>query len=94
MFLFPNGNRNYDEIFLCKGSRNPDSVKPIQNQWEILHLYAGILMFIAVILHLFSSKIWIVKVGTQDNKWLAYMAIGLGIAIILILALAPTTLVK
>lgn len=77
-----------------KGAGTHTVLSLSKHQWEILHLYAGILMFIAVILHLFSSKIWIVKVGTQDNKWLAYMAIGLGIAIILILALAPTTLVK
>lgn len=51
-------------------------------------------MLAAVVLHLFSSKTWIVKVGAQNKKWQAISVIGLGIIMILALALSPAELAK
>ncbi len=71
----------------------PQSVLGLtKHEWENLHLYVGVIMLVAVILHLISGRTWIVKVGAQNKKWLAAITIAMGIAIILVLVFSPTTL--
>lgn len=62
--------------------------------WEVLHLYVGIAMFVAMVIHLLTSKAWIVKVGVQNKKWLAVGMLALGVILVLALALSPTTVLK
>lgn len=71
----------------------PQSVLGLtKHDWETLHLYVGILMLVAVILHLISNRVWIVKVGAKNNRWIALLVIAIGIITVLTLTLAPTTL--
>ena len=63
-----------------------------KHDWEILHMYVGFAMLAAVILHLFSSRAWIEKVGARNKKWLALLVIALGLVMLLALALTPATL--
>ena len=63
-----------------------------KHDWETLHLYVGILMLVAVILHFISNRVWIVKVGAKNNRWIALLVIAIGIITVLTLTLAPTTL--
>ena len=94
LFLFPYWNGTYDEVLFCKRIGAQTVLNLSKHDWEILHLYVGLLMLAAVVLHLFSSKTWIVKVGAQNKKWLAISVIGLGIIMILALALSPAELAK
>lgn len=63
-----------------------------KHDWEVLHMYVGLAMLVAVILHLFSSKTWIEKVGAKNKKWLALLVLALGVIMLLVLALSPAAL--
>lgn len=93
-FCFLTGTGLMMKFSFAKGLGSQTVLNLSKHDWEILHLYVGLLMLAAVVLHLFSSKTWIVKVGAQNKKWLAISVIGLGIIMILALALSPAELAK
>lgn len=93
-FCFLTGTGLMMKFSFVKGLGPQTVLNLSKHDWEILHPYVGLLMLAAVVLHLFSSKTWIVKVGAQNKKWLAISVIGLGIIMILALALSPAELAK
>lgn len=93
-FCFLTGTGLMMKFSFVKGLGPQTVLNLTKRDWETLHLYVGILMLAAVLVHLFSSKTWIVKVGAQDRKWLAFLIVGLGFAMMLALALAPASIAK
>ncbi len=62
-----------------------------KHEWCDIHLQVGLLMFIAVLIHLIVNRLWVTKVGTK-SAWLAVIIALLGIALIAVLALSPTVI--
>lgn len=73
----------------------PQSVMGLgKGSWEVLHLWVGVLMFAAVLVHLFVNRAWIFKVGAKNKTWAAAIVIIIGLATIAVLALCPTVVAK
>ena len=63
-------------------------------EWCQLHLWAGAIMLLAVVIHLFLNRLWIEKIAAMNKRWLAVLVIALGVAMALTLALWPTEYVN
>ena len=77
-----------------KGAGPQTVLSLTKHEWENLHLYVGVAMFTAMIVHLVLNRAWIIKVGAKNRKWLAFFVIALGAAVVLALVLSPVSIVK
>ncbi len=65
-----------------------------KGSWEVFHLWVGVLMLAAVLVHLFVNRIWIFKVAAKDKPWAAIAVIAIGLFLVALLALSPTVVAK
>ena len=93
-FCFLTGTGLMMKLSFVKGMGRQTVLSLSKHDWEECHMYVGILMFIAMLLHLILNRIWILKVGSANKKWVAITAIAIGIILIGVLIFTPTTIHK
>lgn len=65
-----------------------------KHDWETLHVWVGVLIFFALVVHFVVNRLWILKVGTNNNKWIALSIVALGLIVVGVLVFTPTTIAK
>lgn len=93
-FCFLTGTGLMMKCSFVKGMGSQTVLGLPKHDWEMLHLYVGLAMLVAVAFHLFSNRAWIAKVGAKNKGFWALLLLAIGIIMILALALAPTTFVR
>ena len=79
------------KLSFVKGMGKQTVLGLTKHDWESLHVYVGVLMFVSVITHLIINRLWILKVGASNKKWAMVIALALGIILFATLVFAPTT---
>ena len=64
----------------------------VKHDWVDLHLYAGIAMAAILLLHLWYNRLWLRQVLCKKRAARFWVFLGLGVALVLALALWPTQL--
>ncbi len=93
-FCFLAGTGLMMKLSFVKGLGKQTVLGLSKHDWETWHLYVGVLMLVAVILHLVLNRIWILKVGSANKKWIAIMAFVVGAILFAVLVFSPTTIHK
>lgn len=65
-----------------------------KHDWETLHVWVGVLIFFVLVVHFVVNRLWILKVGANNNKLIALSIVALGLIVVGVLAFTPTTIAK
>lgn len=65
-----------------------------KHDWETLHVWVGVFIFFSLLIHFIVNRLWILKVGANNNKWIALLIVALGLIVVGSLVFTPATIVK
>jgi len=89
-FCFLLGSGLMLKLSFVKG-RGPQTVLgAVKHSWEDWHFYAGVLMAAAVCVHVWYNRLWLRNVLCKKRPVAFWIFLGLGVALVLALALWPT----